>query len=129
MMNIVPWRGAEIDGMTNDDIALVAKEKNLEYFDLHSLYLKKEEQLGEFSLRTRFIPLSDLPKEYHKILAPFTQFVQWKNTDMVRVNTNEFDPVFGHIPDWYKDPHPNTPGYRFIADETAKYLLPKLKGE
>ncbi|WP_439130877.1 SGNH/GDSL hydrolase family protein [Polaribacter sp.] len=127
MMNIISWRGEEKDGLTNRIIEEVAKEQNLDFFDIYTPYEKMEEKLGENSLRVRFIPLSDLPKRYHQVLKPFTKFVQWKKTDMVRLETKEFDAVFNNIPDWYKDRHPNNAGYRLIAEETVDYLIQLIK--
>ena len=40
---------------------------------------------------------------------------------------NEFDGLFGHLPGWFGDRHPNLAGYNVIADETAKYLAPILR--
>lgn len=127
MMSIISWRSEQEDELTNNIIKEVANEEKLEYFDIYTPYKTKEKELGEYSLRVRFAPLSVIPKNYHKIVAPFTEYVEWKKTDMVRVNTNEFDPIFAQIPEWYKDRHPNDAGYRLIADEMVRYLLPKLK--
>lgn len=40
---------------------------------------------------------------------------------------NELDALFGHLPGWTGDRHPNLAGYNVIAVETAKYLLSLLK--
>lgn len=129
MMNIISWRGEEIDNLTNNIIKEVATEENLSFFDIYTPYKKMEEKLGENSLRVRFIPLSAIPKKYHKIVSPFTNYVEWKKIDMVRVETTEFDAVFDNVSDWYKDRHPNNGGYRLIANETVKYLLPIIKNK
>jgi len=39
----------------------------------------------------------------------------------------EFDAIFGHLPGWFDDRHPNLAGYHLIARETAAYLAPILK--
>ena len=41
---------------------------------------------------------------------------------------NELDGILGHLPGWTGDRHPNLAGYNVIADETAKYLTPMLRG-
>ena len=47
-------------------------------------------------------------------------------TDLV-VMDNEFDAIFGHLPGWFSDRHPNLAGYNVIAVETVKYLLPLIR--
>ena len=80
-------------------------------------------------MNVRFFPLSEIPEKYHELVAPYTKFYAWKNAEYLRVYTNELDPMFGYLPGWYSDKHPNPTGYRLIARETVKYILPKLKNE
>jgi lysophospholipase L1-like esterase len=40
---------------------------------------------------------------------------------------NRLDGLFGHIPGWAGDRHPNLAGYNVIADETAKWLAPIIR--
>lgn len=127
LMTIIPFLKEEDTKVVNDHITQIATDENLELFDIYTPYKEKMDEFGRNALTVRFCPLSEIPANYHKLVAPYTQFVNWKNTDMVRVQSNEFDPLFGHLPDWYKDSHPNTTGYRLIADETVKFILPRLK--
>lgn len=129
VMTIIPFLKEEDTKIVNDHIAKIAAEEKLELFDIYPAYKKGLEEHGKNSMKVRFFPLSGIPKNYHKLVAPYTSYVEWKKTDMVRVNSNELDPLFGNLPDWYKDKHPNLMGYRLIALETAKYILPKLKNK
>ena len=127
LMTIIPFLNEQASTEVNNNITQIAKEENLELFDIYTPYLEKVKEFGRNSLTVRFFPLSDIPENYRNIVAPFTKFYAWKDADWVRVQTNEFDPLFGDLPDWYKDSHPNITGYRLIADETAKYIIPILK--
>jgi len=49
------------------------------------------------------------------------------NPARVEIMDNEFDALFGELPGWTSDRHPNLAGYNVIADETAKYLAPLLR--
>ena len=40
---------------------------------------------------------------------------------------NRLDGLFGHLPGWTSDRHPNLAGYNVIADETAKWLAPVIR--
>ena len=130
LMTIIPFFEDEQASKTvNDLIALIASDEDLELFDIYTPYQKKVEEFGRNSLTVRFFPLSDIPENYQKIVAPFTQYYSWKDAEWVRVQSNEFDPVFGHLSNWYNDSHPNTTGYRLIADETARFIIPKLRSK
>lgn len=127
LMTITPFLKKEEDKIVNEWITKIAAEEKLELFNIYPAYAQKLEELGENAMSFRFVALSDIPENYHTLVAPFTRYYDWKEADWVRVQTNEFDPLFGHLPNWYKDRHPNTTGYRFLADETVKYIVPKLK--
>lgn len=130
LMTIIPFFEDEQASKTvNAHIAQIASDEQLELFDIYTTYQKKVEEFGRNALTVRFTPLSDIPENYHTLVAPFTQYYAWKDAEWVRVQTNEFDPIFGHLPNWYKDSHPNTTGYRIIADETAKFIVPKFKSK
>ena len=127
VMTIIPFLKMEDTRIVNDYITNIAKEQGLELFDIYPAYEKKIDELDKNAMTVRFYPLKGVPQNYHKLVEPFTSYVPWKKTEMVRLQTNEFDAVLGHLTGWYNDKHPNNTGYRFIADETVKYLLPKLK--
>jgi len=129
VMTIIPFLNKEDSKEVNDLISKVAADERLELFDIYPAYQKGLDEYGIYSMNVRFYPLSDIPKNYHKLVAPYTSYVEWKGTEMVTVKSIEFDPLLGHLPKWYNDNHPNTTGYRLIAGETVKFILPKLNNK
>ncbi|MEQ8240087.1 MAG: SGNH/GDSL hydrolase family protein [Cyclobacteriaceae bacterium] len=129
MMTIIPFLEESKTEIINDYISEISQEESLELFDIYPTYFSKMEELGKNSMNVRFFPLDSIPENYHSLVRPYTKFYDWKDAKWVRVQSNEFDPLFGHLEGWYKDQHPNTTGYRLIADETAKYLIQKLDSE
>lgn len=127
LMTILPFLQESQTTITNDYIKQIAQDEGLELFDIHPLYSDKIQELGENALNVRFFALEEVPQRYHKLLEPYTRYYDWKGAEWVSVQGNEFDPILGHLPGWYQDHHPNDTGYRFIADETVKFLLPKLQ--
>lgn len=129
LMTIIPFLSESATEEVNGYITRIASDENLELFDIFTPYQKNIEAFGRNSLTVRFFPLSDIPEKYHKLVAPYAKFYSWKDAVWIRVQSNEFDPLFGHLPNWYKDSHPNTTGYRLIADETVKFILPMLRNK
>ena len=127
VMTIIPFLNEEDSEVVNEWIAKIATEEKLELFDIYPAYQQKLKKLGKHSMNVRFFPLSQIPENYHELVAPCTKFYAWKDAEWIRVQSNELDPLFGDMPEWYNDKHPNTTGYRFIAHETVKYIIPKLK--
>ncbi len=127
IMTIIPFLSESDTKVVNELIANIADEEKLELFDICPAYQRGLKEHGDHSMSVRFFPLCEIPEKYHKLVAPYTKYYEWKKAKWVRVYTNELDPLFGHLPNWYKDRHPNPTGYRLIAYETAKYILPKLK--
>ena len=57
-----------------------------------------------------------------------TPYIQPEANDpKVVVLDNRLDGIFGHLPGWAGDRHPNLAGYNVIADETAKWLAPVIR--
>lgn len=127
VMTIIPFLKKEDSRIVNEQIARVSADENLELFDIYPTYEKGLEEYGRYSMNVRFFPLSGIPEKYHELVAPYTKYFEWKKADYLRVYTNELDPLFGHLPNWYADSHPNPTGYRLIARETVNFILPKLK--
>ena len=128
LTTIIPFfKNEDASLIVNNWIKKIAEEEKLELFDVYPLYKKGLETHGENAMNVRFYPLSDIPEDYKEVTLPYTSYVNWKETDMVRVLTTELDPIFGHLEGWYSDRHPNPMGYRLLAFETANYLIPKLK--
>lgn len=128
LTTIIPFIKNEAETtLINTMIQKLAKDEKLEFFDIYPAYKKGLEVHGENSMNVRFVPLSNIPEAYKEVALPYTSYVEWKKTDMVRVLTTELDPIFGNVDGWYNDRHPNPMGYRLLALETANYLLSKLK--
>ncbi|HRQ91204.1 MAG TPA: SGNH/GDSL hydrolase family protein, partial [Bacteroidia bacterium] len=92
----------------------------LELFDLHPRYAA-EMAKGPNMLNYRRFPVEKVPPQYREFVKP--RIID----DRVVVMDNEFDGIFGHLPGWFGDRHPNLAGYNVIADETAKWLATRLR--
>ena len=128
LTTIIPFiKNEEETLIINNMIKDLAKEEKTAFFDVYPAYKKGLTTHGENSMNVRFVPLSNIPEAYKEVALPYSSYVQWKKTDMVRVLTNELDPIFNDVEGWYNDRHPNPMGYRLLALETANYILPELK--
>lgn len=119
-VTVIPFSSEEASREMNDIIREVAKERKLEVFDLYPLY-EAELVKGRNMLNYRRYPIEKIPKVHHKWLAPYV------HGDRVEVMSNELDALFGDLPGWFGDRHPNLAGYNVIAVETAKYLAPLIR--
>jgi len=119
-MTVIPFANERVSKEINDLVFQVAKEENLEVFDIYPRYADELKQ-GFNMLNYRRYPLEKVPEKYHALVKPFV------TGGRVVVMANELDPILGHLPGWYGDRHPNLAGYNVIADETAKYLAGKLR--
>jgi len=119
-MTVIPFANAEVSKEINDLVFGVAKKEGLEVFDIYPRYAA-ELQKGQNMLNYRRYPVEKVPEKYQALVKPFI------SGGRVVVMANELDPILGHLPGWYSDRHPNLAGYNVIADETVKYLAPKLR--
>ncbi len=119
-MTVIPFANEEVSKEINDLIFGVAKAEGLEVFDIYPRYAAELKQ-GFNMLNYRRYPVEKVPEKYQALVKPFI------SGGRVVVMANELDPILGHLPGWYSDRHPNLAGYNVIADETAKYLAPKLR--
>ena len=117
---VIPFSNEEASKEINDLIRQVAKAEKLEVFDIYPGYAKALEK-GFHMLNYRRYSLENIPTQYHEWLKPYI------HGGKVVVLDNELDALFGHLPGWAGDRHPNLAGYNVIAVETAKYLTPILK--
>jgi len=117
---VIPFSSEEASKEINDLIRQVAKVEKLKVFDIYPGYAKALEK-GFNMLNYRRYPLAKIPEQYHEWLKPRM------SGDTVEIMDNELDALFGHLPGWTGDRHPNLAGYNVIAVETAKYLTPILK--
>ncbi|MEZ6131665.1 MAG: SGNH/GDSL hydrolase family protein [Planctomycetaceae bacterium] len=120
-MTVIPFSGEEASREINDLVRQVAEKEQLPVFDIYPRYAAELEK-GFNMLNYRRYPLEKIPPKYHKLVKPFV------HGPSVEVMSNELDGILGHLPGWTSDRHPNLAGYNVIADETAKYLLPMLRG-
>lgn len=119
LMTVIPFSKPEVSAEINAHIKTVAKEENLPLFDIFPRY-SGELKHGVNMLNYRRYPVEKVPEK-------FREFVKRRVVgDRVVVMDNELDGILGHLPGWYGDRHPNLAGYYVIADETAKWLGPKL---
>lgn len=119
-MTIIPYLDEETSTVMNKMIFEVSEEEGLEIFDIYPAYATHLEA-GVNMLNYRRYPVKNIPGKYHGLIAPRV------HGDSLVVMDNEFDAVFGHLPGWYGDRHPNLAGYNVIAVETVRYLLPLLR--
>lgn len=119
-MTVIPFANEEGSKEINDLVFDVAKKENLEVFDIYPRYAA-ELKKGFNMLNYRRYPVEKVPAKYQDLVKPFIM------GGRVVVMANELDPILGDLPGWYSDRHPNLAGYNVIADETVKYLVPKLR--
>ena len=72
----------------------------------------------------RRYPLYKIPENLRGIAQPY---VNTEADPKVVVLDNRLDAIFGHLPGWFSDRHPNSAGYNVIAAETAKFLAPVIR--
>lgn len=112
---VIPYFDEAESRTINDLVRQVAEKEKLDLFDLYPLY-DSEMAKGPNMLNYRRFPLDQIPEAHRSWLAP--RVFDGK----VEVMDNELDAVFGHLPGWYSDRHPNLAGYNVIAAATAEYL-------
>ena len=121
-MTVIPFSNEEASKEINDLVFQVARDEKLEVFDIYPRYAAELEK-GFNMLNYRRYPLEKIPEEYREWMSKRA----FGNPGSVEIMGNEFDALFGHLPGWFGDRHPNLAGYNVIADETAKYLAPILR--
>jgi len=119
-MTVIPFSSEEASKEINDLVRQVARDEKLAVFDIYPRYAAELEK-GFNMLNYRRYSLENVPEEFHEWLKP--RVIGGK----VVVMDNELDGLFGHLPGWTSDRHPNLAGYNVIADESAKYLAPILR--
>lgn len=122
---VIPYGTPESSAEINLLIRQVATAENLSLFDLYPAYATAL-QAGPDLLNYRRYPLAKVPAELRALASPY--LTPGSQTDVV-VLDNHLDALFGHLPGWYGDRHPNLAGYQVIARETARYLSPLLRQE
>jgi lysophospholipase L1-like esterase len=111
----------------NDLVRRVGEEEKLEVFDLYPHYAAEQAKAPN-ALNYRRYALSKVPENLRPLATPYLTDPTGKDPTIL-VMDNRLDPIFGHLPGWFGDRHPNLAGYNVIASATAKYLAPKLRAK
>ena len=122
-MTVVPWADEAKCTKINDLVRLVATEEKLTLFDIYPRY-DAELKRGPDMLNYRRYALAKIPENLRAFATPY---VTPGKDQTVVVLDNHLDGIFGHLPGWFGDRHPNLAGYNVIADETAKFLAPIIR--
>ena len=109
----------------NDLVRRVAEEEKLPIFDLYPGYASALAKGGDM-LNYRRYALAKVPENLRPLATPYVSDPTGKEPAIV-VMDNRLDAIFGHLPGWFADRHPNLAGYNVIASETAKFLAPILR--
>lgn len=122
-MTAIPYSAQNTHADINAVIRQVAEQEGLKLFDIAPRYLA-ELAKGPDMLNYRRYPLAKIPENLRALATPYLQ--PGKDPQVV-VLDNRLDGIFGHLPGWTGDRHPNQAGYFVIADETAKWLAPVIR--
>ncbi len=119
-MTVIPYALDNLHEDINLIIRQIALEEKLPLLDIAPRYLE-ELKKGPNMLNYRRYALDKISENLRAAATPFIQ------GDQVIVLDNRLDSIFGHLPGWTGDRHPNLAGYNVIADETAKWLAPVIR--
>jgi lysophospholipase L1-like esterase/nicotinamidase-related amidase len=122
-MTVIPYALDNLHEDINDLIKQIASNEKLSLFDISPRYhaeLKKNPD----GLNYRRYALSKIPEGLRSFATPY---IQPEAEPKVVVLDNRLDGIYGHLPGWTSDRHPNLAGYNIIADETAKWLAPLIR--
>lgn len=122
-MTAIPYSADNAHGNINKVIAEIAAAEKLPLFDIAPRYLA-ELKKGPDMLNYRRYPLARVPEALRPLATPY---VQPGKEPAIIVLDNRLDSIFGHLPGWTSDRHPNLAGYNVIASETAKWLAPVIR--
>lgn len=122
-MTSIPYSTENQHADINDLIRKIAAEEKLPLFDIAPRYLAELAKNPD-GLNYRRYSLSKIPEQLRPLATPY---VLPGADPQVVVMDNRLDGLFGHLPGWASDRHPNLAGYNVIADETAKWLAPVIR--
>ncbi|MFO1440768.1 MAG: SGNH/GDSL hydrolase family protein [Verrucomicrobiaceae bacterium] len=123
-MTVIPYSPTSTHDDINTVVKKIAAEEKLTLFDIAPRYLAELKKNPD-GLNYRRFPLSKIPENLRPLATPYV--VPEGTEPKVVVMDNRLDGLFGHIPGWAGDRHPNLAGYNVIADETAKWLAPIIR--
>jgi lysophospholipase L1-like esterase len=127
---VIPF-GADVESNApsakriNDLVRRVAEEEKLTLFDLYPRYAA-ELARGPNMLSYRRYALAKMPENLRALAMPYISDPAAKDPTII-VMDNHLDAIFGHLPGWFADRHPNLAGYNVIASATAKFLAPIVR--
>jgi lysophospholipase L1-like esterase/nicotinamidase-related amidase len=124
-MTVIPYAPDNLHAEINTVIKQIAEEEKLTLFDIAPRYLA-ELKKGPDMLNYRRYPLAKIPENLRPLATPY---IQPGADPTVVVLDSRLDGIFGHLPGWTGDRHPNLAGYNVIADETAKWLAPVIRAK
>lgn len=122
-MTCIPYHASNQHEEINQVIRQIAAAEKLPLFDIAPRYLAELTKSPD-GLCYRRYPLEKVPESLRPLAAPL---VLPGNETHIVVMDNRMDGIFGHLPGWTSDRHPNLAGYNVIADETAKWLAPRIR--
>ena len=122
-MTVIPYSAETTHADINAIISQIATDEKLTLLDIAPRYLA-ELRKGPDMLNYRRFPVAKIPESLRPVATPH---IQLEPEPKVIVLDNRLDAVFGHLPGWTSDRHPNLAGYNIIADETAKWLAPLIR--
>ena len=124
-MTVIPYAPQSLHEDVNAVIRRVAEDEKLALFDIAPRYLA-ELQKSPDGLNYRRFPLDQIPEDLRDFAVPYLEPAA-DGPKVVVVLDNRLDGIFGHLPGWTGDRHPNLAGYNVISDETAKWLAPIIR--
>ncbi|MCP5559942.1 MAG: isochorismatase family protein [Verrucomicrobiaceae bacterium] len=122
-MTCIPFGAESSSTKINGLIQQIATDEKLPLFDIYPRYAE-ELKKGPNMLNYRRYAVSKLPENLKALATPY--ILPGANPE-IAVLDNRLDGLFGHLPGWTGDRHPNQAGYYVIADETAKWLAPVIR--
>jgi lysophospholipase L1-like esterase/nicotinamidase-related amidase len=122
-MTTIPYSEQNTHRDINALIQRIATDEKLALCDIAPRYLA-ELKKGPDMLNYRRYPLAKIPEPLRPIATPY---VDPAAEPQVIVLDNHLDGLFGHLPGWASDRHPNLAGYNVIADEMANWLAPVIR--
>lgn len=125
-MSCIPFGSPESSSIINLLIKRTANLERLRFFDIYPRY-SAELKKGPDMLNYRRFSLAKVPENLRPLATPYV--MPEANDPKVVVMDNRLDGLFGHLPGWNGDRHPNLAGYNVIADETAKWLAPVIRSQ
>lgn len=124
-MTCIPYSPTATHADINGVVKQIAAAEKLTLFDIAPRYLAELKKAPD-GLNYRRFSLAKIPENLRALATPYVQ----PGTDpQVVVLDNRLDGIFGHLPGWTGDRHPNLAGYNVIADETAKWLSGVMRGK